>query len=354
MKKKGVSIKFIKGVLIAAMVVFTANMAFAIDPIPKESGFSGYIGPAIGAARYKGNMIAGLNKLSMNFGEETTDSLTEEAEPKTAGLGLLNFEFGYNFASTRTRVFIGSSLEDFIQFNLAQQIGVRQEIGKLGIMSAGFMRSSIPVSVWKDPYMTDVPREDTDRESLGGRFAWDRMFSTGLGMQLDFRETTIDDEQSGIALGLTDAQRQLLDRNGNTLRGKLEYRFLITPKHRLSPTFIYTKNDSDGDAMSNDAYTFQLTYLYVSQPFIFAGNALFAKANYNKANPIPDFDNKTREDDRYGFTGTLFYKNPFGWNWFGSDRIAFYGTVAYAVSDSNINFYNTEMTLGALGIMYRF
>ncbi len=75
------------------MVVFTANVAFAIDPIPKEYGFS-----------------------------------------------------GYNFASTRTRVFIGSSLEDFIQFDLAQQIGVRQEIGKLGIMNAGFMRSSIPVS----------------------------------------------------------------------------------------------------------------------------------------------------------------------------------------------------------------
>lgn len=346
--------KPIKVMLVATMVVFMANLAFAIDPIPKESGFSGYIGPAIGAARYKGNMIAGLNKLNMDFGNETTDSLTEEAEPKTLRLSLLNFELGYNFASTRTRVFIGSSLEDFIQFDLAQQIGVRQEIGKLGIMSAGFLKSGIPISIWKDPYMTDVPRESTDRESLGGRIAWDRMFSTGLGIQLDFSETTIDDELSGTALGLTDEQRKLLDRNGNTFRSKLEYRFLITPKHRLSPTFIYTRNDANGDAMSNDSYMFQLTYLYFSQPFTFVGNALFAKANYDEANPIPDFDNKTREDDRYGFTGTLFYKNPFGWNWFGSDRISFYGTVAYVVSNSNISFYTTEMMLGALGIMYRF
>ncbi len=122
----------------------------------------------------------------------------------------------------------------------------------------------------------------------------------------------------------------------------------------LAPTFIYGVSDRDGDAMSRNTYDFRLTYLYFGETVSVAGNALFGKADYDEANPIPAFNNQTQEDDRYGITGTLFYKNPFGWKWFGSDKISFFGTVAYFVSDSNINFYTTEITLGVLGIMYRF
>lgn len=347
--------KYIKGVLIVVMVLFIANPSSAqLDPIPKESGFSGYIGPAAGAVRYKGNMIAGLSKINIDFGEETTKSLTEEAESKTQGIGLLNFEIGYNFASTRTRLFVGSTLEDFIQFDLAQQIGVRQEIGNMGSLSAGFLLSNIPIAVWKNPYVDNSPRQDTDRKSTGGRLIWDKILNSNFQIQLDFRKIDIDEEQSGIGLGLTPAQKQLLDRNGDLVRGQLQYRFRFKKKHALAPAFRYAKNDLDGDAMSNDAYTFQLTYLYAGDTINFAGNALFGRADYDAANPIPAFNNQTREDDLYGGTATLFYKNPFGWEWFGSDKISFYGTVAYFISDSNIDFYTTELTMGVVGIMYRF
>lgn len=162
--------KIINGMLIVTSILFAVNSAFAqLDPIPKESGFSGYIGPAAGAVRYKSNMIAGLRKINVDFGEEITKSLTEEAESRTQGIGLLNFELGYNFAGTRTRLFVGSTLEDFIRFDLAQQVGVRQEIGNMGTLSAGILLSSIPVAVWKDPYVANSPRQDTDRESTGGR-----------------------------------------------------------------------------------------------------------------------------------------------------------------------------------------
>jgi hypothetical protein len=344
--------KYLKGFLIVTTVVLAANLASAqLDPIPKESGLSGYIGPAAGAVRYKGNMIAGLSKINIDFGEETTKSLTEEAESRTQGIGLLNFELGYNFASTRTRLFVGSTLQDFIRFDLAQQIGVRQEIGNMGTLQAGVLLSGMPVTVWKDPYVANTPRQDTDRESTGGRLVWGKILNTNFLAQLEFRKIDIDEEQSGIGLGLTPAQRQLLDRNGDLVRGELQYRFRFGSKHGLAPAFRYAKEDLDGDAMSNDAYTFQLTYLYFGDTVNFAANALFGRADYDAINPIY---NQTREDDHYGGTATLFYKNPFGWEWFGSDKISFYGTLAYFVSDSNINFYTTELTMGVLGIMYRF
>jgi Protein of unknown function (DUF2860) len=346
--------KYIKGMLIVTAVLFAANLAFALDPIPKESGFSGYIGPGIGAVKYKGNMIAGINKVNYDFGEATTTTLTGEAESNTQGIGLLNAEIGYNFANSRTRVFIGSTLEDFIQFDYGQQLGVRQEIGNLGVVSAGFLFSNLPITVWKDPYITNTPRQDTNRDSTGARFVWGKILNTGFQLQLDFRTIDIDEEQSGTSLGLTAAQRQQLDRNGDLFKGQLQYRFKVAPKQFLAPAFLYTVNDRDGDAMSSDVYAFKLTYLYFGETVSFAGNALFGRADYDAANPIPDFNNQTQEDDHYGFTGTLFYKNPFGWEWFGSDKISFFGTVAYYTADSNIDFYTTELTMGVLGIMYRF
>jgi hypothetical protein len=47
--------KFVKEMLIIITVLSVASLAFAFDPIPKESGFSGFIAPAIGAVKYKGN-----------------------------------------------------------------------------------------------------------------------------------------------------------------------------------------------------------------------------------------------------------------------------------------------------------
>ena len=106
--------------------------------------------------------------------------------------------------------------------------------------------------------------------------------------------------------------------------------------------------------MNRDAYNFQLSYMYHGEPFKFVGNALIGRAEYDEKNPISDFGNKTRENDIYGLSGSLFYKNPFDWEWFGSDKISFYLTAVYFVSDSNIDFYTTEISMANLGLLYRF
>ncbi|MGD8257992.1 MAG: hypothetical protein PVG70_06375 [Desulfobacterales bacterium] len=40
------------------MLVLGANLATALDPIPAESGFSGFIRPGVGYINYKSNMVA--------------------------------------------------------------------------------------------------------------------------------------------------------------------------------------------------------------------------------------------------------------------------------------------------------
>ena len=128
------------------------------------------------------------------------------------------------------------------------------------------------------------------------------------------------------------------------------YRFRFAKKHILAPAFIYSRDDLDGDAMAGDAYDFQLTYGYKGDPFSFTGNAFYGFQDYDKKNPIYL---KTRDDDRYGLNGTLYYRNPWGWTLFGSAPMNFYVGAAYVVTDANIDFYDQESIIATGGVFLK-
>jgi hypothetical protein len=102
--------------------------------------------------------------------------------------------------------------------------------------------------------------------------------------------------------------------------------------------------------MANDAYEFQLTYGYLGNPFSFTGNAYFGWADYDDRNPIYD---KTQDDDNYGIQGTLYYRNPWGWNLFGSNPLNFYVEAAFGKTDANIDFYDQEVLLATFGVFLK-
>ena len=62
--------------LIAMIILLSLSSAYAIEPIPEESGFSGYLTLGGGYSHVKSNMIAG-NAFG-NVGNRTVDSLTDE------------------------------------------------------------------------------------------------------------------------------------------------------------------------------------------------------------------------------------------------------------------------------------
>ena len=121
---------FLTIVVMAIMLLFGANLASALEPIPKESGFSGFIRPGVGYMSYKTNMVASF--LGFDLSKETNDSLSDSPDSESTGIALVPFSLQYTFASTRTQLFLGTDLTDLIRFNYAQQFGVRQGIGKLG------------------------------------------------------------------------------------------------------------------------------------------------------------------------------------------------------------------------------
>ncbi len=325
-----------------------ATIAVALDPIPVESGFSGFIRPGVGYMRYKSNMVASF--LGHRLSERKINSLTDSPNTETNSLGMAYFALQYTFANTRTQLFIGTDLRDLVRFDLSQQLGVKQEIGRFGILQGGFLFSGIPAKVWKDPYVVDERRDSTTRRSNGGRLVWDRIFNSNFQLQYTYRKIDLGNEKSGEFLGLSSSQRDRLDREGDRHVGEAFYRFNFAKKHRLVPQIIYARDDLDGDSMSNDTFDFQLTYAYFSNPIVLTLNGMIGTADYDQRNPIY---RKTQDDDRYGVQGNLYYRNPWDWTLFGSDPISFFLGAAYIETDSNIDFYDQEVAMGTAGLFFK-
>ena len=116
-------------------LLLSANLATALEPIPKESGFGGFIRPGVSYLNYKSNMVASF--MGFDLSEGTIHSLDDSPNSQSTGIVMVPFSLAYTFASTRTQLFLGTDLTDLIRFDYAQQFGVKQEIGKLGILQGG-------------------------------------------------------------------------------------------------------------------------------------------------------------------------------------------------------------------------
>jgi hypothetical protein len=337
-------------ILFAVFTLLSLSPAYAIEPIPAESGFSGFLSLGGGYNRVKSNMIAG-NTFG-DVGHRSVDSLTDSPDSKSAGSLQFNYDLRYTFAGTRTQIFLGTALEDALRYDTATQLGVSQELPGKNLVAAGLLFSSIPTEVWKDPYVLYYNRSKTDRTSTGFRVAWDRIFGSELELQYSYRKIDVEDEYSGYFSGLNPVQIGLLDRNGDAQRAEVLYRFFFDgKKHVIIPSVTYFNYDLDGDAMSNDGFDFQLSYGYNGDVISLVVNGFIGYADYDKRNPIYG---KTQKDDHYGASLVAFYHKPFGWQAPFFKKTSLYFRTAYLESDANIDFYDTEIFTAGAGLLFRF
>ena len=340
-----------RGFVVAVVVIFLlagANVALALDPIPKQPGFSGYVQPGLGYMSIKSNMVAKV--LSFDLSDQKINNLNDEPDSQSTMLFSLPFKLAYTFQGGRTQVFLGTEVGDLLSFDTAQQLAIKQDVGSLGVMQAGLLFSGA-TRVWKDPYVTNQNRDDTDRRNMGAQFTWDKMFGSNLELEYSIRKIDIGSEKSGDSiLALTNSDRDRLDRNGVVHQVSAAYQFTFAEKHRLTPEIALSYADLDGEAMANTGVDLKLNYSYFGDPITLVLNATVGAAGYDKSNPIYG---KTRDDDRYGVSATVYYKNPWGWKLFGSEPMQFFVTGAYSVTDSNIDFYNQEALLGMGGVAFR-
>lgn len=66
---------------LSVLLLFGANLATALEPIPKESGFSGFVRPGAGYINYKSNMVASFTGFKLS--DDKTDSLTDSPDSQS-------------------------------------------------------------------------------------------------------------------------------------------------------------------------------------------------------------------------------------------------------------------------------
>ncbi len=345
------------GIGIIAWAVFSlvsAMPAMAIDPIPNESGVSGFILMGTSYTDMKSTQIAG-NKIS-DIGNETITSRNSGPSSDSSFGAMFNFELKYTLADSGTQFFVGNELEDLLRYDLATQAGVRQRLGGLGTGSASLVFNGISTEVWEDPFLENSPRVSTDRTANGARLVWDDIFGSDMQIQYTFRKIDIDTERSGASVGgLTQSDRDKLDREGSKHDIEVLYRFKGGSRqygtHLFYPAVSYTLDDRDGGAVKEDGFALALTYAFDAPKYTFVLNGSVGTYESDEANPVY---NKTQESDRYGVSGILMWKKPFGWECpFGKSWSLFLST-AYGKEDSNISFYDTEVFVSALGVALYF
>lgn len=337
-----------QGCALAYLAFLLASPTHAAVFIPEKSGLSGFVNLGAGYASIESNFMATALFGSVDLGEEKIDSLERSPDGQNGFLPVASFELSYTLADSRTQFFVGNLLEDFLRFDTNTVLGVRQDIGRAGIVGASLRKTTVVTEVWSDPFVTGARRKETDRESLGYRVFWQQIFGTGLEIEYTTSEVEIDDERSGQALGLTTAEQKLLDRNGDVNRLELRYEWeLDNRRHIFTPGISFNDNDRDGKAVSYDSVGVNFNYIYShSQRWRHVINVAYSDFDLDGTNPVYGVRDSAKH---FGGSYTAFYVEPFDWKHWSANL-----TLAWFEDDRDIDFYDTSVRLVTLGLLRRF
>lgn len=332
---------------ILLMSVYSTGVS-AFHAIPAESGFSGYLLVGASYADISSNMLVGTKTTELTI--KTTDSLLDAPASQDSITTTVLGELRYTFAEKRTQLFVGQLFTDFIRYDVTDLLGVRQEINTLGTVGVSYVFSGFVTSVWKDPYVVNTEREETDRDQAGWRISWERLFDSPWSFQYTFRDIELDELSGKTQLGLNNQQAQLLDRNGGLNEWRLFYEWELNKHHALTPELTYDYADMDGRAMAAERYGFKLMHTYIKEKIglVLATAASYSTADYKAVNPIY---NVTRQDKRYGLDFTYM---QFGLIKSYQSQLALVSNLYYFYEDANLDFYDTKIYGVTLSLLFRF
>jgi hypothetical protein len=342
---------FTKVVIIVFLGVFASTAYAQPAKIPQESGFSGFVSGGAGLWRVEDNMVKKIGGFKVS--DDDINSIDDKPRSETSDTPVFNYNLRYNFAINRTQIFFGSELENILRLDPATLLGVRQELPDQSVIGVAYVFSPFVSEVYKDPYVENRDRDGTDRTVNGLRLSYANILGSDFSFQYTYRNLDINNERSGRQLELngviTSSEKNRLDRNGDQHDLEVLYSYVIESggsKHTFLPSFQYSYFDLDGSAMTYNYFLFSLNYRFDAEKFAISVNGYYGYADYDESNPI---FGKTREDDRYGLAVRVFYKHIFGVEGLNLNPL-----VTINRSDSNIDFYKSEVDLFALSLLYNF
>ena len=290
-----------------------AMSASAMDPMPKETGFSGFLALGAAGGSVESNFLAQI--LSIDLSNEDIYSY-DSPDQTDIIIPSFNYNLGYTFGNKKTRIYAGTAVEDSLDFSSNTVLAVRHDFDSLGnIELAGLAPGVAKTEVWENPYLLGQDRSSTERTTSGGRLTWDKIFGSGFEFIANARKVNIDDERSGQNLGLTSYEQGLLDREGDVSRYELGYTAMVSDgKLAVRPSVAYIDRDLDGKAMAQDGYELGISLVYDAGDYTWLNRAVYQDLDGDQENPI---FNKTNDAEVYVLASELRIPHPFGWDkWF--------------------------------------
>ena len=333
-----------KKTLLALAVSGLALPALALEPVADEAGWSGSVNLGGGFGSIETNFLA--ETYGFDLGNDRIGS-ADSPDDEDISLPVGGLNIGYTMQNMKTQFVAGSLMLDPLASEFAFSLGVRHDFGNLGTMQVlGLSTAGASTKVWADPYQVGVKRGDTDADSSGVRLTWDKMFGSNFEIEVTARDRNVDDEDSGLALGLTKPERDLLDRNGDVNRLEAGYTFSMDGGHSLRPFAAYVDYDLDGDAMSQDGFEVGLGYDYKSSGLVWMNKIAYTSLDGDKNNPIFGDAN---DADRYAISSNLMFPGAFGWEKWTPTVGAF-----YIDEDSDVDFNDASMWMVSASLFRRF
>ena len=80
---------------LSILLIFGATLATAQEPIPRESGFSGFVRPGVGYLNFRSNMVASF--FGFDLSDKKTDSLDDSPDSQSTGIALVPFALEYTY-----------------------------------------------------------------------------------------------------------------------------------------------------------------------------------------------------------------------------------------------------------------
>ena len=335
----------------AALAGCMAMPAFAATPVQQEPGVSGFFQLGVGVVSAETNMIATTFNGIAEIGDDTIDDPTDSPDSESAAVPLIALSVAYTFENKATELFLGSSLEDFLQFDFSTVLGVRHQVNDVGIFEVAALATPLATEVWEDPYVVGVKRDETDRTANGIRLQWGSILGSGFDVRVTSREVDIDKERSGDSLvanaTITATEQGLLDRNGDINVIGVVYNWKIAEGKVLAVGVNSVEHDLDGDAMSYDGASVHATYAAkLDDRNRLVSNVFVGSYEFDKDNPIVD---ETDEMDQIGLAVNYFRQDAFGFKDWSSNL-----GVVYADSDNDIDFYDTTTAMVSFAMLRRF
>lgn len=348
--------KNLKFLLIASILT---TSSFAIEPMKNEAGWSGFVVLGGGNMSYKNNEISGSSQ--MNLSNETINN-RGKANSESSFIPMITGALQYTFDDKKTEIFLGNALEDYLRLDTSTALGIRHEYDNVGIIGVRGLFSTFPTNVWEDPLATGVKREKTDRTSGGIGVKWERIMDSNFEVDFRFRNIDFDNDSNGLSLVnnaaagtsagsngevyITSDEQKLLSRKGTEASLEFLYTWNLDNKNFIIPSFTYSKHNRDGAARDNDEIELKLTHAYWGSKWVVSSNVFIGTALFDQDNPVY---NKKQDANSVGAGVNITYKEPFGWKKFGINA-----NIATAKSDSDIDFYDSELFVATLGLAYRF